>query len=1101
MISEKLGSHIQLLNLYGPTEVTVEVSYFYCEDCEDQNLSHGFPIGWVGPGIGMFITDVNDPTRLMKDGEKGEVVLSGIQVAKGYLGREDLTSERFIPCPWDNSGRGMMYRTGDLGCKNPRTGWFEYHGRIDRQVKIGGVRIELGEIESVTMQFFQEQLAAVAVVVIDGHLVGITVPRQGAKSIPSHKELSDAICSILPVAYNPTEWHNMSIDQIPFSSAGKIDYKTLAKTLEQQRIVSGWGEVYDELYDDNSSSMAPGGDPTMDWAGYTDSFNPGVLHKREVIKEWVMKTVEWTLKHARESAGNENNASVLEMGCGKGMILMKIAPHVREMVGADISSRALDHIRRIWNGYMTENGMRGTCETMLLSNCDAVGFERLPSSTLKYNTILCNGVSLYFPSFKYVLDYFNKACSYVVDGSGAILLGDVRSLQHSSIFQLRRLMFCGKNANDARSEAVIAAINDKDRCYDYRAFHVLKDTGLLNNRVSAVEVQLKEGAEDSEFTGYRYDVTLHCKGISEGSNVMPSLQVKPVANFASFRGHANVNIVTPEIVVFALINAMPGLQDQENDRNVYACLNIPNQRLYSDFLLANGDDDSIEYASNIGVKPSKLRQVVQEWFPTKHVVLTWSRDLGDDGESFFDDKFLVNSYLCCMDLYLVPKKTRKLKVAGLQAVSRFALGPHEEFVEKMTNRSLSKKHRTMNLESCINEVVDSAANPSHDSAHDPKVAIDLAKSHAERGEYRIAVYLLISSALGLHLDEFTNTLESDADLDKLTFEELGGNSFIAMKLIGNMRAALGAAPAVFKILTEPLMTFVAESIKVIKSSRSAHDGEWMVHLQVPGKSGSVASDAPIVVFFPTAGGSPKVFAHTFSELRKLVPAMGNEGLELYIAQPPGRDARAEEPNLTNFDKLVEKYSDALMKPLSLGVSNTSKKRKVIMCGDSLGSVVCWAIAQEFYRRFKFSPDHMIVSGNPSPEISTKQWGLGTVATKSIRECTDAELVEFLTAGQHSATSNGGTFDEVEEKEAIDALRCDCIMYEDFKRNEKYGKLDVKATLCRGGDDPLCSVEDMSGWKDEFESMNEVVLSKGGHHIYSECAPKMANIIVDIVYHK
>merc|ERR1712226_957274 len=113
--------------------------------------------------------------------------------------------------------------------------------------------------------------------------------------------------------------------------------------------------------------------------------------------------------------------------------------------------------------------------------------------------------------------------------------------------------------------------------------------------------------------------------------------------------------------------------------------------------------------------------------------------------------------------------------------------------------------------------------------------------------------------------------------------------------------------------------------------------------------------------------------------------------------------------------------------------------------------------------------------------------------QSIYDETDEDLLSFLKMG------HVGFREESNVQEMINALRSDCIMYEKFKRDPAAKPLPgITATICRGSEDPLCSAEDMKGWKDEFENeANEVVLQGSGHHIYSEAAPDMAQLLLDV----
>ena len=128
--------------MYGITETTVHVSYRLLHP--DDSQSDVSPVGIPIPDLAAYILD---PTLTpVPDGIAGELYIGGAGLARGYLGRPGLTSERFIACPFGVDG-SRMYRTGDLA-RRRHDGEIEYLGRIDDQVKVRGFRIELGEIEA-----------------------------------------------------------------------------------------------------------------------------------------------------------------------------------------------------------------------------------------------------------------------------------------------------------------------------------------------------------------------------------------------------------------------------------------------------------------------------------------------------------------------------------------------------------------------------------------------------------------------------------------------------------------------------------------------------------------------------------------------------------------------------------------------------------------------------------------------------------------------------------------------------------------------------------------------------------------------------------------
>ncbi|HVS00463.1 MAG TPA: amino acid adenylation domain-containing protein, partial [Thermoanaerobaculia bacterium] len=126
----------ELHNLYGPTEAAVDVTYWPCTG----NSEHGVPIGWPIANTRIHLLD--GALKPVPVGVQGELYIGGVNLARGYAGRPDLTAERFLASPTGYGER--LYRTGDLARYRP-DGAIEYLGRIDHQVKIRGLRIELGE--------------------------------------------------------------------------------------------------------------------------------------------------------------------------------------------------------------------------------------------------------------------------------------------------------------------------------------------------------------------------------------------------------------------------------------------------------------------------------------------------------------------------------------------------------------------------------------------------------------------------------------------------------------------------------------------------------------------------------------------------------------------------------------------------------------------------------------------------------------------------------------------------------------------------------------------------------------------------------------------
>jgi amino acid adenylation domain-containing protein len=225
----------RFLNAYGPTEVTVcATAEVVAERVAGDPSPGGVPIGRPIDNIRVAVLAPDGGAAA--DGVAGEIALSGIGLARGYLGRPDLTAERFIPALAGEPGE-RAYRTGDLGRWLP-DGRLELLGRIDQQIKVRGYRIEPGEIEAAMASL--PGIAEAAVVARDEpggdrRLAAFFVPagretqpaelrRQLARQLPEH---------MVPAVFIP-------LSSFPLTPNGKVDRAALARRpLPQEEAVGG----------------------------------------------------------------------------------------------------------------------------------------------------------------------------------------------------------------------------------------------------------------------------------------------------------------------------------------------------------------------------------------------------------------------------------------------------------------------------------------------------------------------------------------------------------------------------------------------------------------------------------------------------------------------------------------------------------------------------------------------------------------------------------------------------------------------------------------------------------------------------------------------
>lgn len=434
-----------LYNEYGPTEATVWATV---HRCKPQPTDIPVPIGRPICNTQIYLLDQDyQPVPI---GVAGELYIGGPGVTRGYWQRPALTEERFIVNPFQEAkqvfGDYRLYKTGDLArYRCDRT--LEFLGRTDDQVKIRGFRIELGEIEaSLSHHAMVKQAAVVA-----------------REDTPGDKRL---------VAYVVGQ------DQISATA--------------QAEQVTQWQQVDNVIYRQTTadSEQDANFDPTFNIIGWNDSYT-GQPIPADQMRTWLDTTV------ARIQTGSPKR--VLEIGCGTGMLLFRIAPSCDYYLGTDISQEALNYVNR----HLTS--LDGDCSHVELRQRAADNFEGIAPNS--FDAVVINSVIQLFPSIDYLAEVLVKAVTAIKPG-GFIFVGDIRSLPllkafHASI-QLAR-------ASDRlslvqlRQQLQKQLNNEEELLIDPCFFHALSKQFP---RISQVVVQLKRGHAHNELTKFRYDVTL-----------------------------------------------------------------------------------------------------------------------------------------------------------------------------------------------------------------------------------------------------------------------------------------------------------------------------------------------------------------------------------------------------------------------------------------------------------------------------------------------------------------------------------------------------------------------------------------------------------------
>ncbi|MFJ2416032.1 non-ribosomal peptide synthetase [Streptomyces brevispora] len=283
-----------LFNQYGPIEVHLATSHRLGGDPAQWPALP--PIGRPFDNARTYVLD--SELRPVPPGVTGELFVGGTPLARGYLGRPELTAERFLPDPFGDGAR--MYRTGDQVRWNA-DGWLEFVGRFDDQVKIRGFRVEVAEIETVLIGHPQVLKCAVAAHrygVGDRRLVAYVVPDPQAP--PAAVELRAFLAHRLPDYMVPAAY--LTVTELPRTPSGKL-----------------------------SRALLPRPDDEAEWAGAAEYEPPGTPLEERIA-------AIWTEVLAVPRVGVRDN--FFELG-GHSLLAVAVVNKVGDLVGRTVALRTL----------------------------------------------------------------------------------------------------------------------------------------------------------------------------------------------------------------------------------------------------------------------------------------------------------------------------------------------------------------------------------------------------------------------------------------------------------------------------------------------------------------------------------------------------------------------------------------------------------------------------------------------------------------------------------------------------------------------------------------------------------------------------------------
>ncbi|EGN97644.1 hypothetical protein SERLA73DRAFT_110962, partial [Serpula lacrymans var. lacrymans S7.3] len=444
----------RLLNAYGPSEASVFTTTFEIPSLNfsteyDDATSRPIPIGRCIPNSAVYLLD--DNLFPVDVGLPGEICIGGAGLAAGYLGQADLTANKFVMVN-DLEGRGSstrIYRTGDIGRFVPCADGpvLEFVGRSDTQTKIRGQRIELGEIEAVLCSGSDEIDQAAVVFSDEQDLIAYVVPTDNRifEGQHDHAEQSDDSSKLRDAVYA------QGFEDIDPAVAG-IDF-------------TGWVSMYD-----------------------------GMPIPLPEMQDWLSDTLQ--------SIPVKPSDSVLEIGCGTGMILFALEPRCQEYSAVDMLGSVLAFIQ----ARLTERGLQ---DKVALYEGMAHELDQMLPSEKRFDLIVLNSVVQHFSSSEYLENLIRLCVDRLQDG-GRIFLGDIRNHGVDKHHDLARVLHC-----DPSPDLSTLEIQERLERWQHRQMELKLDPSFffslqhkLGNRVSHVEVVPKMMSARNELSQFRYQVIL-----------------------------------------------------------------------------------------------------------------------------------------------------------------------------------------------------------------------------------------------------------------------------------------------------------------------------------------------------------------------------------------------------------------------------------------------------------------------------------------------------------------------------------------------------------------------------------------------------------------
>ncbi|CAM3824433.1 MULTISPECIES: non-ribosomal peptide synthetase [Flavobacterium] len=967
----------ELHNLYGPTEAAVDVTYWHCKREDSSGI---IPIGFPVANTQIYVLD--NYGNIVPDGVIGEIHIGGIQVARGYHNKESLTNEKFVKDPF--SEHGKLYKTGDLG-RRLKDGSVEYKGRIDFQVKIRGMRIELGEIEAALgkISFVKESVIL-------------------AQNISDNEQDKQLIGYVVP-----------DVSMVKKILPDNNKSESIVQTKE-------WEQVFNNTYEVGNTVQ---GKEDFNIIGWNSSYSGEEIAESE-MKVWVDTTVHRILELKPQK--------VLEIGCGTGLLVSKIASHVKDYTGTDISKTGLDYIEK----YIQPNLPKSN--KLKLFKQEANDFHNLDQQS--YDMIIINSVAQYFGNYMYFIEVIKKAVS-LLDDEGKLFIGDIRNKKLHRTFLLDVELY--KSSQDQNAEAILKTVKRKEfkepeLVIDPNFFRVIQKE---IPEISHVTMDFKRGDFLNELTKYRYDVLLHVNKKSK----------KPEKTIT-------IDFLTD-------LNALEYFEKlvNKNETDQIKLQNVPNKRLYDIGQLEQCiKDNSLE------TKKSELKQLVAkmaeyqavdpEYFYSKEQDTGYKINVSPSADnSFYMDVVFLKKELWNQG-YLYDGNTN---VTELLPIERYLNNPSLQTIQKEVSDEIKKVLLDQLPDYMIPKhiVLLDAMPVNFNGKLDRKEFPDIQDLITTEATYIAPVNKIQEKLVEL----WKRILKIDSIGIEDSFFNLGGHSLNVISMLVKANEEIGGQKiSLVDFYKSPTIKGLEELLKVENSKPTG-----IIRELVTTKKTQLS-----ILFVPYAGGTATAFHPVAQEINRRDSSVSSWAVSL-----PGNEYGEEKKELSIKElskKVVEEITQKIKGPIGI-------------YGHCVGSYLAIEIARRLENRGLKIEFVMLGGLLPIPK-----WYRMLPSKDPWKHKTDEQLVKML----HDWGMRNEEIEPYLLQFMVRNFRVDAMQSYLYTKENKNWKLETPIINVVGTKDPITKQYNrkFKRWKEYGNSVHLAKIETDNHYFISDMVEDVAEII-------